>query len=202
MKDSLIIDPNRSADLQRVYLEIAVLALTLLFVCFFSYLLRHREGSSGARLQAPPCRQPWLAVELFGALGEGGGATVPAEGGLLQDTKVKNCMLQTVQIYWLQNIRLFQGNNSKPWSFLLFLYWRSNSPAAFLENLGSLQKPIFQAAAIHHKTPPPAPEIRTYDPVTGKLIRRGPQVSRPAPFIQTSGGSLLLSGQREPSGLR
>uniref|UniRef100_A0A3Q3XLQ5 RNA polymerase II subunit A C-terminal domain phosphatase n=1 Tax=Mola mola TaxID=94237 RepID=A0A3Q3XLQ5_MOLML len=73
---------------------------------------------------------------------------------------------------------------------------RSNSPAAFLANLGSLQKPIFQPAAIHHKPPPPAPEIRTYDPVTGKLIRRGPQLSRPAPFVQTS-GPLLRSDQRE-----
>lgn len=102
MKDGLIIDLNHSANLQRVYLEIALLVLTLLvffLLClFFFYLSRHREGSSGARLQAPPCCQPRLAVELFGALGEGGGATVPAEGGLLQDTKVKNCMFQTIQI--------------------------------------------------------------------------------------------------------
>nr|XP_046273242.1 RNA polymerase II subunit A C-terminal domain phosphatase isoform X3 [Scatophagus argus] len=78
---------------------------------------------------------------------------------------------------------------------------RSNSPAAFLDNLGSVQKHIFHPAAIHHKPPPPAPEVRTYDPITGKLIRRGPQVSRPLPYIQAS-GSLLLSDQREQSGLR
>lgn len=49
---------------------------------------RHREGSPGAGLQAPSRGQPRLAVELLGALGEGGGAALPAEGGLLQDAKV------------------------------------------------------------------------------------------------------------------
>ncbi|XP_070840946.1 RNA polymerase II subunit A C-terminal domain phosphatase isoform X2 [Chaetodon trifascialis] len=78
---------------------------------------------------------------------------------------------------------------------------RSNSPAAFLDNVGSLQKPAFHPTAIHHRPPPPAPEVRTYDSVTGKLIRRGPQVSRPSPYLQAS-GSLLLSDQREESCLR
>ncbi|XP_034560367.1 RNA polymerase II subunit A C-terminal domain phosphatase isoform X2 [Notolabrus celidotus] len=78
---------------------------------------------------------------------------------------------------------------------------RSNSPAAFFDNLGSLQKPIFQPSAIQHRPPPPAPEIRTYDPVTGKLIRKGPQVPRLPPYLQAS-GSLLLSEQREQSCLR
>ncbi|TNM93242.1 hypothetical protein fugu_018644 [Takifugu bimaculatus] len=77
---------------------------------------------------------------------------------------------------------------------------RSSSPAAFHENLSSLQKHVFQAAAIRHKPVPPAPEIRTYDPVTGKLIRRGPQVSRP-PVFQTP-GPLALSDQSEQSCLR
>lgn len=54
-----------------------------------SHTLRHREGPPGARLQAPPRRQPQLAVELPGALGEGGGAAVPAEGGQRQDAAVK-----------------------------------------------------------------------------------------------------------------
>ncbi|KAM9340124.1 RNA polymerase II subunit A C-terminal domain phosphatase [Symphorus nematophorus] len=78
---------------------------------------------------------------------------------------------------------------------------RSNSPAAFFDSPSSLQKHIFQPAATHHRPPPPAPEVRTYDSVTGKLIRRGPQVSRPAPYHQGS-GSLLLSDQREQSCLR
>ncbi|XP_044027419.1 RNA polymerase II subunit A C-terminal domain phosphatase isoform X2 [Siniperca chuatsi] len=78
---------------------------------------------------------------------------------------------------------------------------RSNSPAAFPDNLGSMQKPILHPAAIHYRPSPPAPEVRTYDPVTGKLIRRGPQVSRPPPYLQAS-GSLLLSDHREQSCLR
>lgn len=57
---------------------------------YFSFLSpRHREGSPGTRLQAPSRSQPRLAVELSGALGEGGGAAVPTKGGLFQDAKVK-----------------------------------------------------------------------------------------------------------------
>ncbi len=65
----------------------------------FSFLSpRHREGSSGTRLQAPPCRQPRLAVELSGALGEGRGAAVPTEGGLFQDAKVKELFNEPYQV--------------------------------------------------------------------------------------------------------
>uniref|UniRef100_A0A667XHE2 RNA polymerase II subunit A C-terminal domain phosphatase n=1 Tax=Myripristis murdjan TaxID=586833 RepID=A0A667XHE2_9TELE len=78
---------------------------------------------------------------------------------------------------------------------------RSNSPATFPDNQGALQKPIFHPAPIHHKVPPAAPELRTYDPVTGKLIRRGPQASRPPSYLQSS-GSLSLSDHREQSSLR
>lgn len=41
---------------------------------------RHREGSPGTGLQAPLCCQPRLAVELSGAMGEGGGAALSTEG--------------------------------------------------------------------------------------------------------------------------
>lgn len=78
---------------------------------------------------------------------------------------------------------------------------RSNSPAAFSDHLGSLQKTLFQPSAVQQRPPPPAPEIRTYDPVTGKLIRKGPQVPRPPLYLQAS-GSVLLSDQREQPGLR
>ncbi|XP_040928705.1 RNA polymerase II subunit A C-terminal domain phosphatase isoform X2 [Betta splendens] len=78
---------------------------------------------------------------------------------------------------------------------------RSNSPLGFPDNRGSLQKPVFQPAPIHHRPPPSAPETRTYDPVTGKLIRRNPPVSRPPPYLQAP-GSLLLSEQRDQSCLR
>nr|XP_057903350.1 RNA polymerase II subunit A C-terminal domain phosphatase [Doryrhamphus excisus]XP_057903351.1 RNA polymerase II subunit A C-terminal domain phosphatase [Doryrhamphus excisus] len=69
---------------------------------------------------------------------------------------------------------------------------RSNSPAAFL--WGSRQKPHFQQPPpIQHRPPPP--EVRTYDRVTGKLIRRAPRTSTAAPYLQTSGSA--LSDQRE-----
>lgn len=55
---------------------------------FPSVTSRNREGASGTRLQAPSCRQPWLAVELFGALGKGWRKAVPSEGWLLQDATV------------------------------------------------------------------------------------------------------------------
>lgn len=64
---------------------------------------------------------------------------------------------------------------------------RSNSPAAFPDTQDSIQKPMFQPISVHHRAPLPAPESRTYDPVTGKLIRRGPQVSRPSSYLQASG---------------
>uniref|UniRef100_A0A672GTF7 RNA polymerase II subunit A C-terminal domain phosphatase n=1 Tax=Salarias fasciatus TaxID=181472 RepID=A0A672GTF7_SALFA len=70
---------------------------------------------------------------------------------------------------------------------------RSNSPAALPDHKESLQKHIFHPAPIHPR--PPAPEVRTYDPVTGKLIRRGPQTPRTPPFS-------LLSDPREQSSLR
>ncbi|KAM6903263.1 RNA polymerase II subunit A C-terminal domain phosphatase [Lycodopsis pacificus] len=64
---------------------------------------------------------------------------------------------------------------------------RSNSPAAFPDIQGSLQAHVFHPAPIHHRPLPPAPEVRTYDPVTGKLIRRGPQVPRPPSYLQAPG---------------
>ncbi|XP_056154747.1 RNA polymerase II subunit A C-terminal domain phosphatase [Lampris incognitus] len=76
---------------------------------------------------------------------------------------------------------------------------RSNSPATFLDNQGIFQNPIFHPVPIQHKASPPAPEVRTYDAVTGKLIRRGPQASRPPSYLQASG---QLSDHREQSPLR
>ncbi|XP_029298838.1 RNA polymerase II subunit A C-terminal domain phosphatase isoform X2 [Cottoperca gobio] len=78
---------------------------------------------------------------------------------------------------------------------------RSNSPAAFPDIQGSLQKHIVQPAPVPHRPQPPAPEVRTYDPVTGKLIRRGPQVPRPPSYLQAS-GSMLYPDHREQSCLR
>ncbi|MEQ2177111.1 hypothetical protein GOODEAATRI_000492 [Goodea atripinnis] len=75
---------------------------------------------------------------------------------------------------------------------------RSNSPAAFPDSQSYLQKAVFQPAPVHPRPRGAAPEVRTYDPVTGKLIRRGPQMGRPAAYLQPSG---THSDRREQSGL-
>ncbi|XP_028317090.1 LOW QUALITY PROTEIN: RNA polymerase II subunit A C-terminal domain phosphatase [Gouania willdenowi] len=69
---------------------------------------------------------------------------------------------------------------------------RSSSPAGFPDTLSSQHKALFQPTPVQPRpVSPPAPEIRTYDPVTGKLIRRGPQVPRPPPYLHNP-GSLSL----------
>ncbi|KAA8590642.1 hypothetical protein FQN60_014576, partial [Etheostoma spectabile] len=76
--------------------------------------------------------------------------------------------------------------------------WLSNSPAALPDIQGPLQKHIFHPAPIQPRPQPAAPEVRTYDPVTGKLIRRGPQAPRAPSYLQAS-GSMMLSDHREQS---
>ncbi|XP_061753340.1 RNA polymerase II subunit A C-terminal domain phosphatase isoform X2 [Nerophis ophidion] len=76
---------------------------------------------------------------------------------------------------------------------------RSNSPAAL--QWDTRQQPHFQhPAPIQHKPQPPPPEVRTYDPITGKLIRRAPRALPSAPYLQTSRPS--LSDQQEQTYLR
>ncbi|XP_041759188.2 RNA polymerase II subunit A C-terminal domain phosphatase isoform X2 [Coregonus clupeaformis] len=84
---------------------------------------------------------------------------------------------------------------------------RSNSPAAFPDLQGTFQNPLFPPAPLHHHRPSPAaPEVRTYDPVTGKLIRRGPQPSRPPSYLQASMSAAhcdqtsLRGGQKDQQG--
>ncbi|XP_040044336.2 RNA polymerase II subunit A C-terminal domain phosphatase [Gasterosteus aculeatus] len=74
---------------------------------------------------------------------------------------------------------------------------RSISPAAFPDTQGSPQTHVFQPAPVHSR--PAAPEVRTYDPVTGKLIRRGPQAPRPASYLQAPGSSGEQPGLRGTS---
>ncbi|XP_014328126.1 RNA polymerase II subunit A C-terminal domain phosphatase [Xiphophorus maculatus] len=76
---------------------------------------------------------------------------------------------------------------------------RSNSPATFLDNQGCLQKAVFQPAPVHPRPRGAFSEARTYDSVTGKLIRRGPQAGRPSAYLQVSGP---LSDRMDQSGLR
>uniref|UniRef100_A0A8C7I5B5 RNA polymerase II subunit A C-terminal domain phosphatase n=1 Tax=Oncorhynchus kisutch TaxID=8019 RepID=A0A8C7I5B5_ONCKI len=79
---------------------------------------------------------------------------------------------------------------------------QSNSPATFPDHQGSFQNP----PAPLHLLPPAAPEVRTYDPVTGKLIRRGLQASRPQSYLQASMSAAhgdqtsLRGGQKDQQG--
>lgn len=82
---------------------------------------------------------------------------------------------------------------ARVWTWHLLLSSRSNSPAAFLDIQGSVPRPLFQAPPVHHKPFAP-PETRTYDPVTGKLIRRGPQASRPPSYLHSHGSSMSAKG--------
>ncbi|KAL0962204.1 hypothetical protein UPYG_G00337070 [Umbra pygmaea] len=64
---------------------------------------------------------------------------------------------------------------------------RNSSPANFPDIQGSFQNLLYPSTPHpHHSPPPAAPEVRTYDPVTGKLIRRGPQGSRPPSYMTAS----------------
>ncbi|XP_018582684.2 RNA polymerase II subunit A C-terminal domain phosphatase [Scleropages formosus] len=60
---------------------------------------------------------------------------------------------------------------------------RSSSPATFPDLQGPSHSAVFQPMPAQPK-PPPAPEVRTYNPITGKLIRRGPQGPRQPSYIQ------------------
>uniref|UniRef100_A0A8C6TLD0 RNA polymerase II subunit A C-terminal domain phosphatase n=1 Tax=Neogobius melanostomus TaxID=47308 RepID=A0A8C6TLD0_9GOBI len=71
---------------------------------------------------------------------------------------------------------------------------RSNSPAAFPDGHVSVNQPIFQPIPVQARAPLPPPEIRTYDPVTGKLIRRGPQRRGLHPTSRPQRPAHLLSG--------
>ena len=64
---------------------------------------------------------------------------------------------------------------------------RSNSPAMLPDPQGMFHHPVFHPAHLHQGPPPPAPEVRIYDPVTGKLIRRGQHGQQPPPYLQAPG---------------
>ncbi|MBN3325785.1 CTDP1 phosphatase, partial [Atractosteus spatula] len=78
---------------------------------------------------------------------------------------------------------------------------RSSSPAAFPDAQGACPTPVFHPTPIHPRTPA-GPEVRTYDSVTGKLIRKGPQSSRPSPYAQASGPPVPLPAHGDQSSFR
>uniref|UniRef100_A0AAY4CHU0 RNA polymerase II subunit A C-terminal domain phosphatase n=1 Tax=Denticeps clupeoides TaxID=299321 RepID=A0AAY4CHU0_9TELE len=80
---------------------------------------------------------------------------------------------------------------------------RSTSPASFPDVLGSLPTTPFNPVPVQPKAMPlPPPEMRTYDPVTGKLIRRGPPASYQSSYLQPTGSSQPLPGHGEQMSFR
>ncbi|XP_072267659.1 RNA polymerase II subunit A C-terminal domain phosphatase [Pyxicephalus adspersus] len=61
---------------------------------------------------------------------------------------------------------------------------RSLSPNTFPDIHSAFQTPLYHPTPIHPKTQP-GPDVRQYDPVTGKLIRKGSQSSSQSPYIQS-----------------
>ena len=57
---------------------------------WIEFACRHREGAPGPGVRAAARGQPRLAVELPGALGQGGGAAVPAARRPGQDAEVSS----------------------------------------------------------------------------------------------------------------
>ncbi|KAL4629932.1 RNA polymerase II subunit A C-terminal domain phosphatase [Arapaima gigas] len=76
---------------------------------------------------------------------------------------------------------------------------RSSSPATFPDLQGPSYSDVFHPVPVQPK-PPAVPEVRTYDPITGKLIRRGPQGSRQPSYPQppTQGGQTSFRAVQQP----
>ncbi|XP_070603523.1 RNA polymerase II subunit A C-terminal domain phosphatase isoform X1 [Erythrolamprus reginae] len=75
---------------------------------------------------------------------------------------------------------------------------RENSPAMFPDIPSAFQTALFHPTAIHPKCQP-GPEVRLYDPNTGKLIRKGSQNSNQSPYIQAPAPPLTLPVHGEHS---
>ncbi|KAM4688644.1 RNA polymerase II subunit A C-terminal domain phosphatase [Discoglossus pictus] len=78
---------------------------------------------------------------------------------------------------------------------------RTISPTTFPDVHGAFQTPLFHPTPIHPKTQP-GPEVRLYDPNTGKLIRKPSQGSSQSPYIQAPCPPLSLPVHGEHSSFR
>ncbi|XP_064908343.1 RNA polymerase II subunit A C-terminal domain phosphatase isoform X3 [Columba livia] len=78
---------------------------------------------------------------------------------------------------------------------------RENSPAMFPDTHSTFQTALFHPTPIHPKSQP-APEVRLYDPNTGKLIRKGAQTAGQSMYIQSPGPPITLPVHREHSSFR
>uniref|UniRef100_A0A4W3HVX1 RNA polymerase II subunit A C-terminal domain phosphatase n=1 Tax=Callorhinchus milii TaxID=7868 RepID=A0A4W3HVX1_CALMI len=75
---------------------------------------------------------------------------------------------------------------------------RCNSPASFPEIQCGFQTPLLHPTPIHPKTQP-GPEVRIYDPNTGKLIRKDSQGNRQSTYIQPPAPPVTLPVHGEQS---
>ncbi|XP_054237999.1 RNA polymerase II subunit A C-terminal domain phosphatase [Indicator indicator] len=78
---------------------------------------------------------------------------------------------------------------------------RESSPATFPEAPSSCQTALFHPTPIHPRCQP-GPEVRLYDPTTGKLIRKGAQCPGQALFPQAPAAAITLPGHGEHSSFR
>ncbi|XP_027531800.1 RNA polymerase II subunit A C-terminal domain phosphatase isoform X2 [Neopelma chrysocephalum] len=78
---------------------------------------------------------------------------------------------------------------------------RENSPATFPDTPSTFQTTLFHPTPIHPKSQP-GPEVRLYDPNTGKLIRKGTQTSGQSMYIQSPAPPITLSVHGEHSSFR
>lgn len=93
-----------------------------------------------------------------------------------------------------------------PFQFLKqFFFWtssnRENSPATFPDTHSTFQTALFHPTPIHPKSQP-GPEVRLYDPNTGKLIRKGSQTSGQPMYIQSPAPPITLPVHGEHSSFR
>uniref|UniRef100_A0A8B9DS90 RNA polymerase II subunit A C-terminal domain phosphatase n=1 Tax=Anser cygnoides TaxID=8845 RepID=A0A8B9DS90_ANSCY len=78
---------------------------------------------------------------------------------------------------------------------------RENSPATFPDTHSTFQTALFHPTPIHPKSQP-GPEVRLYDPNTGKLIRKGSQTSGQSMYIQSPAPPITLPVHGEHSSFR
>ncbi|KAM8966938.1 RNA polymerase II subunit A C-terminal domain phosphatase [Pelodytes ibericus] len=78
---------------------------------------------------------------------------------------------------------------------------RTISPTTFPDIQTAFQTPLFHPTPIHPKTQPSL-DVRLYDPVTGKLIRKCSQGSSQSPYIQAPCPPLTLPVHGEHSSFR
>ncbi|NXC51057.1 CTDP1 phosphatase, partial [Penelope pileata] len=78
---------------------------------------------------------------------------------------------------------------------------RENSPATFPDAHSTFQTALFHPTPIHPKSQP-GPEVRLYDPNTGKLIRKGSQISGQSMYIQSPAAPIALPVHGEHSSFR